>query len=256
MTEPTDQTLRQWLLGRLQTRDAESLEERLLGDEDFAQRLRAAEDDLLDDLVREHVHGEERARAVVYFAATPADRARMRIARALASVVGAPSVDHAHQRRRPSSATETHDAHARQQRRRRFAALASLCAALIAAVGMRFWFVAETSAPAMTITLSGDQQRGAQALEIAVPRGTERIRIQAEVDGGAPAAERYMLRVDAADTVVFAADDLVAQTVGPYRFVEVMLPARALAPGEHRVRVAARGAPGAESSWLLSTREK
>ena len=256
MTEPTDETLRQWLLGQLQTRDAESLEERLLGDEDFGLRLRAAEDDLLDDLVRERLHGDERAHAAAYFAATPADRARMRIARALATVAGASSVGHAHQRRRPIPQTKTRDAHARQRSRRRFAALASLCAVLIAAIGVRFWFVAQTATPPMTITLSGDQQRGAQGLEIAVPRTTERIRIQVEVDGVAPAAERYALRIDSAGATVFAAHDLAAQTAGAYRFVEVTLPARALAPGAHRVRVVAQGNPGAESTWLLSTRDE
>ena len=255
MSEPTDETLRHWLLARLPPRDAAALEARLLGDEDFGQRLRSAEDDLLDDLARERLHGDEQARAAAYFAATPADRARLRIARALASVVGTPAIPHSHRPHGTIAASDARDLHGRP-RRRRLAALASICAVLIAAFGARFWFVAQTARPSLTIALSGDQERGAQALEIAIPRGTERIRIQAEVDGGAPAAERYTLRVDDADTAGFAADDLVAQTAGPYRFVEVTLPAQALAPGEHRIRVAARTAPGAESSWLLSTREK
>ena len=66
--------------------------QRLLEDEDFSQRLRAVENDLLDDFARERLQGEARARAAVYFAATPADRARLRIARALAVVAGAAPV--------------------------------------------------------------------------------------------------------------------------------------------------------------------
>ncbi|HEY6986139.1 MAG TPA: hypothetical protein VH375_08655 [Rhodanobacteraceae bacterium] len=251
MTEPTDETLRQWLLGRLPARDAEALEERLLTDEEFGVRLRAAEDDLLDDFVRERLHDGERARAAAYFAATPADRARLRIARALASVAG---VDRSHHPRRSGAITQTHESHVRQHSRRRLAALASVCAILIAVVGVRFWFVAQT--PALTITLSGDQQRGAEALPIAIPRANQRVRIQAEVDGASSPAERYSLRIDAAGAVVFAADDLVAENAGAYRFVEVTLPARALAPGEHRVHVVARSAPNAESSWLLSIRDE
>ena len=256
MTEPNDEILRRWLLGRLPPRDAEALEGRLIGEEDFSQRLRAAEDDLLDDLARERLRADERVRAVAYFAATPTDRARLRIARALASVVHAPAIPHSHRPHATSGANESRDVRARRKNRRRLAALASICAVLIAVVGARFWFVAQTAQPSLTITLSGDQQRGAQALDIAIPRGTERIGIQAEVDGGAPAAERYTLRVDTADATVFTAEDLVAKSAGPYRFVEVTLPARALAPGEHRVRVVARSTPGAESSWRLSTREE
>ena len=52
MTEPTDEILRQWLLGRLPGNDAAALEERLVEDEDFSLRLRDVENDLLDDFAR------------------------------------------------------------------------------------------------------------------------------------------------------------------------------------------------------------
>ncbi len=86
MTEPTDDTLRDWLLGTLAPAEAEALEQRLIEDEAFAARLRAVENDVLDDLARGALAGDERVRAAAYFAATPQDRVRLRIARALAAV--------------------------------------------------------------------------------------------------------------------------------------------------------------------------
>src|SRR3982750_1755136 len=62
MTEPTDQMLRDWLLGKLAAGEAEPLEQCLIEDEEFAARLRGVENDLLDDLARGSLGGDARAR--------------------------------------------------------------------------------------------------------------------------------------------------------------------------------------------------
>jgi anti-sigma-K factor RskA len=238
MTEPTDDTLRDWLLGQLAPADAEALEERLIEDEAFATRLRDVENDLLDDLARGALAGDERARAAAYFAATPNDRARLRIARALAAVKAAAAASHA-----PS--------HARRPRRRwAGAALALASVAAIAVIGVELRSRFATAPVAFTITLTDGQQRGAASIELAVPKDASEVRLQAEVDGDAGA--HYRLAIDDA----FAASGLPVRTAGAYRFVETTVPAAALAAGSHRVRVVAETGAPSEASWTLTTRSE
>ena len=248
MTEPTDDTLRDWLLGTLAPAEAEAFEQRLIEDEAFAARLRAVENDVLDDLARDALAGDERARAAAYFAATPQDRARLRIARALATV-GA-EANAATSSRRRGQMREGARAHAMRPRRRWSAAALALAGiAAIAVIGLRLY----PSAPvplAFTITLTDGQQRGASSIEIAVPAGVRELRVQAEVDGDAGA--HYLLSID--DT--FAASGLPVRTTGAYRFVETEVPAAALAPGAHRIRAVAESGAPSESSWTLTTRNE
>lgn len=254
MTEPTDETLRSWLLGRIPLPEAEQLEQRLLEDEDFGQRLRAVENDLLDDFARERLQGEERARAAQYFAATPADRARLRIARVLAVVAGAAPASRERHPPRRSAADPGQRVHgARGRRVLAVGVFASVCAIAIAVVGIRMRTPEEAAAPAMTITLMDNQQRGAQTARLLVPRTAANLRLQAEVGAASPDAH-YTLRIEDADVAIFTAKDLVPRVTGPYRFVEVTLPSVILATGLHRVRVVSQGTPETESSWTLTTR--
>jgi hypothetical protein len=244
MTEPTDDTLRDWLLGELAPAQAEALEQRLIEDEDFAAHLRAVENDLLDDLARGVLAGDERARATAYFAATPEDRVRLRIARALAAVGAA----HA-PRGRGHASSDAARVHALRPRRRwTAAALALAGVAAVALIGVRLNPNFGTTPVAFTITLTDGQQRGASSIEIAVPAAASELRLQAEVDGG-DAGTHYTLAIDDA----FAARGLAVRTTGPYRFVEASVPAAALAPGAHHVRVVAESGASGESSWTLTT---
>jgi hypothetical protein len=247
MTEPTDDTLRAWLLGQLAPAEAQALEQRLIEDEDFAARLRAVENDLLDDLAHGALAGDERARAAAYFAATPDDRARLRIARALAAVAAdaVPSRANAHAR-------EPARVHAMRRRRRwSAAALALAGVAAIAVIGLRFY--PNPAVPvAFTITLTDGQQRGASSIEIAIPEAARELRLQAEVEGEPGAGAHYLLSID--DT--FAASGLPVHATGAYRFVETTVPAAALAAGAHRVRVVAEAGATGEASWTLTTRNE
>src|SRR5262249_14775284 len=150
-------------------------------DDDFGQRLRGAENDLLDDLARERLSGDARTRAEAYFKATPGDRTRLRIARALAAVVGAPETRHEPRRRAGVAATQI--VHGRRIRHNAFATrlLAGACAVLVAGVGIRAWVthqtpIAQTEAP-FTITLTGGEQRGGGAVDVVVPHDAAQIRV-------------------------------------------------------------------------------
>lgn len=247
MTEPTDDTLRDWLLGRRAPAEAEALEQRLIEDEDFAARLRAVENDLLDDLARGALDGDDRARAAAYFAATPDDRARLRIARGLAALAAEAPVA----ARGRHHVREIERAHATRPRRRWSAAALALAGiAAIAVIGLRLY--PESTVPvAFTITLTDGQQRGASpSIEVAIPQAARELRLQAEVDGN-PGAH-YLLSID--DT--FAASGLPVHATGAYRFVETTVPAAALAAGAHRVRVVAQAGATGEAGWTLTTRNE
>ena len=156
MSEPNEDMLRHWLLGQLPAGEAEGLERRLVEDEDFSLRLRDIENDLLDDFARERLSGDERAQAAAYFSAAPADRARLRIARALASVAGADS-----RARHPSRHGAVGDSRASHRGRRgrwAAAAIASACAVVIAVVGLRRHADVAPDAEALTITLMANHQ--------------------------------------------------------------------------------------------------
>ena len=248
MTEATDDTLRDWLLGKLAPAEAEVLEQRLIEDEDFAAGLRAVESDLLDDLARGALAGAERARAAAYFAATPQDRLRLRIARALAAIDAGKTTS-------PRGRGHVHAGDPGSVRamrlRRRWSATAIALAGIAAVAVIALRLQPDATAPAaFTITLTDGQQRGASSIEIAVPAGASELRVQAEVDGDAGA--HYLLAID--DT--FAASGLPVRTAGAYRYVETMAPAAALAAGAHRVRVVAEKGAAGESSWTLTTRNQ
>ena len=254
MSEPTDETLRNWLLGKLAPGEAEALEQRLIEDDDFAARLRAVENDLLDDLARGALAGDERARAAAYFAATPKDRVRLRIARALAAVGAEANAATSPRGRGHADAVRDTRAHTMRSRRRwsgawSGAALALAGIAALAVVGVRLYPGFGTAPVAFTITLTGGLQRGASSIEISIPDAARELRVQAEVDAGNGAAQ-YTLSIDD----VAAARGLPVRTTGAYRFVEATVPAAALAAGTHRVRVVAESGTADASSWTIETR--
>jgi hypothetical protein len=255
MIEPSDATLRRWLLQQLPPEDVAPLEQRLLEDADFGGRLHVAEIDLLDDFARGHLNETERAAAASLLTATPRDRIRLRIAVALARLTGhAPAA----LRLRHGSASAMHR-HAGAPLRRRRAAAASLfaaCALIAVVVGLNLRQSATPAGKETTITLLGNQQRGMTSAAVTIPSGTTMIRLQAEVDA-VDTQQRYTLDIDEqGGRSLFTAHAIAVRESGPYRFVEVSVPATVLRAGEHRVRVVTEGAVPSESTWLIRTHDQ
>jgi len=265
MNEPTDDILRDWLLQRLPQPQAEMLEQRLLTDDAFGERVREAETDLLDDFARGRLGAAERAAVAESLAESPRGRERLRVAQALARVGASASFaspDSQDDRVSATSATASREgAPWRSRRARRTAAIgvfAAACAAL-AIVGLRVQRSGDvlpvTGGTESTITLMADRQRGAQPAAIGVPRGAATIRLQVEVDS-ADAQARYDLSIEDAGRTVFTAIGLPLRDVGPYRFVEVALPSKVLASGEHTVLIRASDAGAPAQTWSIQTHEE
>jgi len=264
MNEPTDNILRDWLLHRLPAPQAEMLEQRLLTDDAFGERLREAETDLLDDLARGRLGAAERAVVAETLGESPGGRERLRIAKALARVGASASFaspDSQDDRVLAASATASRAGTPwRSRRARRTAAIGlfvAACAAL-AVVGLRVQRPGNdmpvTGGTESTITLLADRQRGAQQAVIGIPRGAASIRLQLEVESADPQA-RYDLSIEDAGRTVFNATDLPLREVGPYRFVEVAFPANVLAGGEHTVLIRASDASAPAQTRSIRTRE-
>jgi hypothetical protein len=78
-----DQRLVRYLLGLLPDADAEHLDELSLSDDELASRLRAAENDLVDDYVNGALAEETRARFESFYLWSGRRREKVRFARAL-----------------------------------------------------------------------------------------------------------------------------------------------------------------------------
>src|SRR5579859_5404845 len=83
-----DQLLIRYLLGSLEEDKAERLDELSVTDDDFAWRLRAVENDMVDAYVRGDLSGETLDRFRSFYLSTPRRRERLEFARALLAFTG------------------------------------------------------------------------------------------------------------------------------------------------------------------------
>lgn len=272
MSGMPDDTPRQYLLRRLPDADAEQFEERLLSDDECAERLREAEDDLLDDYAAARLAPEDGAAVERYLLNSAEGEQGVRFARALADAArqagGTPGV--------LGSADASDSALTSSSIRKWIAPLGLLIAASVAyfvLVLPRSYGPAPPSTspeaapaapapakplttarpvdetPAYSVMLLAEVQRGtSSAQRVAVPPGTSRVRLQLEVAADAPASGEpptYQLAVrDLNGQELFVAASLIARQVGAYRIVEAVTPVSALGVGVRRVALSRTGKDG------------
>jgi hypothetical protein len=241
--------LRAWLLHQpIDERMAATLEERVLDDDAFGTRLEAIETDLIDDHARGLLDEADRRAVDRWLLATPADRARLRTAVALASSI------------RSTPAASRNAPHGRlRPPRRALLAFASAAILVLAVIVFRHYGEPATpSAELPTITLLASRQRGAQAgpdATLSVGRGKSATRLQVEVIEG-DAYARYTVSVADATRTMFEARNLEAKTLGPYRFVEAVLTPDTLHAGEFSVRVSTANPARTLQEWTVLARSE
>ena len=79
----TDASLRQFLLGQLEADQRQEIESLFLTDPEFKERLLAVEQDLIEDYFDDSLTKEDRESFLVYFAQTPQQQRRLRIAKSV-----------------------------------------------------------------------------------------------------------------------------------------------------------------------------
>jgi hypothetical protein len=244
MSTPVRDELRDLLLHHLPEGRARELEERLMGEEDAAERLQEATYDLLDDYAAGRLSPADRGAVERHLLASDENRWRLDVARGLAS------------RRSRASRPERRPVIRRPPRipvwRGPVAALFAACVALVAVIVTRKLDHAGTNS-SPTVTLLADAARGASIRTIQLPSRATLVRLQAEVDATGAAAYR-MAVTDITGRSLFVIDGLSPHRAGAYVYVEAEIPVRDLAPGDHRIVVAPAGgterAPAA-ATWDL-----
>lgn len=237
------------------------MEESILVEDGFAERLRDEEFDLLDDYAASRLSAEDAAAVERYLRDSTEKMHSLRVARAL--------------RRRGAADGEVSGRwpFVGGRRRRAWQVGGSVLAACL--VGVAFiphWRGMAPQAPDSApgtggtpsvasdagsravvpadarlpiITLVADVRRGAARSSLDIEAGASAVRLQAEVPEQAPNV-LYTLRVsDGEGQPLFEGSMLNVHTAGPYRFVEAVVPAVVLGPGERTVSLAASDAAAA-----------
>jgi hypothetical protein len=255
----SDAQVRDWLLHRLDPALEQEFEQRLFLDADLEARVREAEFDLIDAYARGDLHDEERSGVARYLLAAPAGRQRLRIAATLAHEAGRGPAEIS--MRTPTTPSEQSEGWGPARPGVWSIALAAV--ALVAVAIGSLWFygppldhsdaLADRGQP--TITLLASAQRGAGEKSIVLPHAVAKVRLQLELDAPAAAAgESYRIDIADAERLLFSAKDLAVRSAGPYRFVEVSVPTRALGPGKRRITLARSAAPDSALHWDIATR--
>src|SRR5215470_1028129 len=87
-----EEAIRQYLLGRLREEEQTRLEERLLTDDDFFERLNLAEDELIDEYLAGGLDAENRQRFDTHFLAAPERQRKLRFSVVLSKYSRVPNV--------------------------------------------------------------------------------------------------------------------------------------------------------------------
>jgi hypothetical protein len=270
----TDAHLRQFLLRRLAADEAARLEDAILLEDGVAERLRDEEFDLLDDYAASRLNAEDAADVERHLLGSAENMHSLRVARALQGQRGADAkkpkpllgvVDVDVQRDTDIARSPTWAS--RRSRIPQVARIATLLAACLVvvmviprwrSVAFKPGSVSSTAATATVaasggtsvstaglpiISLLADVSRGMARSSVKIEGSTREVRLQAEVPESSPGT-LYALHVDDAQGHrLFEGAGLAVNTAGPYRFVEAVVPAAALAPGDRSVSLTESGAP-------------
>jgi hypothetical protein len=255
MNDAHDPALRALLLHRLEATAAAALEDRIVLDDDFAERLELERIDLLDDYAADRLDAIDREAVERHLLVTPADRHRVALARMLIN-------------------------RAQPRRSRRWllpagAALAACLALVVVLPQLRSPAplhlpdttvapessepraaapAASSAGPVYTVTLLAEAERGAASQRIDIPAGTGVLHLQLEVPQPIEAALegavfQVLIRDDTGERFVKAG--LPARDSGPYRIVEVDVPRAAAGEGNRQV-ILSQGAPATAARELFT----
>ena len=260
MSTPDTAALRLLLLHRLREAEAQQLEERLMLDEQLGDLLREAEHDLLDDYASGGLLPEERMAVERYLLATPEDRERLKVARALAHLQGRPEGGRSGQDHTsvipPGAASEIRSPTALRGRSRGWPLRIGLAAAActILAVGMLFFRLkmGGNLPVSATVVLLADAQRGSSEGTINISPKVERVRLQVETPSQGRAPTYTIAIADRGGRLLYEAHDLPPRQAGSYPFVEAIVPASALEGPRCRITLT-DASVGSASSGLVFT---
>jgi len=268
---PTDKELRQLLLRQLPAQAAEAIEDRLVLEDSVAERLQHLQYALLDDYARGRLSQDERLGVEKYLLRTQSERDRAYLAQGLMRA--------AQQRRISGSKLPGiyRVLSFRPARRGVIALVASLL--VVAALAVYFAPVsllpravqtderlAVAAAPATPLspstpasalyqlTLLADATRGSSVAELSLPAGVLGLRLQAQIQSPGPASRYRLTVLDAQSKTLFLAANLDLQHADGLAYVQTLVPASVISPGQLRIRIESQDAAGSAAfsfTWTL-----
>jgi hypothetical protein len=273
------QTLRDYLLGQLPEPEAERLDELSIADDECADRITAAEHDLVDAFARGELQGIELERFRSRYLTTPAGHEAVRFARALQSLDENPV---------PAIASAAGPGpppfvNGRSRLRERLA----LAAVVVILAGASGWLVlenrtlrgrltsaessrdelqrareAEARPPAetaprplgpssppptlATLVLAPQLRSTGQLPTVAMTGGTSELPVRLDLEPVDYPSYAAVLATSTGDRQLWRADGLIARTAGGRQTLGLRLPAAVLSPQVYLIRlsgVPSRGAP-------------
>jgi hypothetical protein len=270
-----EQLVIRYLLGSVPEAEAERLDELSVADEEFANRLAAVENDLVDAYVRGELAGETRDRFQSYYLCSSRRCEKVNFAEALLVVPV------------PNSAPE--GVPARTSRKRDFSRAFAAAACLASLAACLFLYqnsqlrnelvrsrqktaVLEQSereartrierqpqaakiARGLAIVLTPQLRGAGPATAVAIHPGSLEADFQLELEPGDFTDYRARLRAPAAGQVIWQSGALTAATRGESRFVPLSLPAGVLKPGNYTLELSgtqANGSPEFLSSYAFT----
>jgi anti-sigma factor RsiW len=270
------QTIRDYLLGQLPEADAERLDELTVTDDEYAERVRAVEHDLVDAFARGELEGVVLEQFRSRYLTTPRRREATRFARALQSLD-----EHSEQDRSLAAGPEPATQGETTGRWRNLLPLAAVLVLAVASAWLaldnrtlreratsaeleRDRQVREVQAPTATDTARPPTGAVAVPLPVATLLLTPQLRSTRQLptvalsgDGGEvpvqldlepveyPAYEAALFNSNGG-RLVWRSDRLSARTVGDRQRIDLSIPARVLRPADYLIRVSGmptRGAP-------------
>lgn len=267
MTRDFEHDLRRLALRRYADTELAAVEDRLLLEDGFAERLREAEYDLLDDYAANCLDAGERADVERHLLVTAGDRDALRVAKALARRRAAAPArpDTANQTTAgPRPLKDTESAPWRWSARPWWSVAAAatvagtfLLAGLLprwrdhrvvgspvlsqagppsAAVDGKDDGVAARSSTA-TVLLLAEVERGTTGRPLRLAEQLQGVRLQTELPGPSVAASYELVVTTGSTGVPFIARGLAPRTSGAYQYLEASVPRAVLSSGRHEITI-------------------
>ena len=272
------QTLRDYLLGHLPEPEAERLDELSITDEECAERIRAAEHDLVDAFARGELNQAASEQFRTRYLTTPRGRAATRFAEALQSrdenfgrgglsgrgpmldrerwhgrgrmALAAAAIlltlastwlllDNRMLRARATSAEAA--SHQLQRERQLQEAEANRPTEIAPPSGGR----GASPLPLATLVLAPPLRNARQLPTVALTDGSRELPVQLELEPVDYPSYDASLIASSGDQLLWRADRLIARTVGGRQTIELRLPAAVLGPQDYLIRVSGTLSSGA-----------
>ncbi len=238
--------IRQYLLRQLSEDQQQSIEQRLLVEDDLFEELEITETQLVDDYVAGNLTSEENKQFDEHFLSTPERRQSLQFARVFRRYVDSRPIPRNH--RAVKSWWQRWEGQAWELR-----AAAAVIAVAVIAVALWFAIPRPSSELLATVTLtisSSNRAEGNAAQKIPLPSGTLKIVLQLPDDSAPETIHRVRLIGDDGETRTFEVTERAAKTVS------LTIPANQLKRGSYALKLLTVNAAGAEQplsgSYLLT----